>query len=48
MKALVENMRMNKRVGGGGNVEWGDVVALCRDVLAGISVSQPSMQPNPS
>ena len=46
VRALVENMRMNKRVGGGGNVEWGDVVVLCRDVLAGILVLQPSAQPN--
>ena len=48
VRALVENMRMNKRAGGGGNVEWSDVVALCRDVLAGILVSQLSVQPNPS
>ena len=39
VRALVENMRMNKRVSGGGNVDWLDVVALCRDVLAGVAVS---------
>ena len=48
VRASVENMRMNKRAGGGGNVEWSNVVALYRDVLAGILVSQPSAQPNPS
>ena len=42
VRALVENVRMNKRAGGGGNVEWKDVVALCRDAVAGISVLRPS------
>ena len=27
---------MNKRASGG-DVDWGDVVALCRDALAGVS-----------
>ena len=35
---LVDNMRMNKRAGGLGSVGWEDVVAICRDVLAGVSV----------
>ena len=42
VRALVENVHMNKHAGGGGNVEWKDVVALCRDALAGILVSRPS------
>ena len=38
VRALVENVRMNKRAGGGGDVAWKDVVALCHDALAGILV----------
>ena len=39
VRALVENVCMNKHAGRGDNVEWKDVVALCRDTLASISVS---------
>ena len=42
IRALVENISMNKHAGGGGNVECKGVVALCHDALAGISVSRPS------
>ena len=38
---LVDNMRMNKRAGGLGSVGWEDVVAICRDALAGVSVATP-------
>ena len=34
-------MRMNKCAGGLGSVGWEDVVAICRDVLAGVSVATP-------
>ena len=45
VRALVENVRMNKRASGG-NVDWGDVVALCRDALAGVSAASMNMNPN--
>ena len=40
-RLLVDNIRMNKRVGGLGSVGWEDVVAICRDALAGVSVMTP-------
>ena len=45
VRALVENVRMNKRASGG-NVDWGDVVALCRDALAGVSAVTTNTNPN--
>ena len=45
VRALVENVRMNKRASGG-NVDWGDVVALCRDALAGVSAATTNMNSN--
>ena len=45
VRALVENVRMNKRASGG-NVDWGDVVALCRDALAGVSTATMNKNPN--
>ena len=45
VRALVENVRMNKRASRG-NVDWGDVVALCRDALAGVSAATMNMNPN--
>ena len=45
VRALVENVRMNKRASGG-NVDWGDVVALYRDVLAGVSAATTNTNPN--
>ena len=44
MRLLVDNMRMNKRAGGLGSVGWEDVVAICRDALAGVSVA--TLPPN--
>ena len=41
MRLLVDNMRMNKRAGGLGSAGWEDVVAICRDALAGVSVMTP-------
>ena len=38
---LVDNMHMNKCAGGLGSVGWEDVVAICRNVLAGVSVATP-------
>ena len=43
-RLLVDNMRMNKRAGGLGSVGWEDVVAICRDALAGVSVA--TLPPN--
>ena len=40
-RLLVDNMRMNRRAGGLGSVGWKDVVAICRDALAGVSVTTP-------
>ena len=45
VRALVENVRMNKRASGG-NVYWGDVVALCRDALAGVSAATANTNSN--
>ena len=45
VRALVENVRMNKRASGG-NVDWGDVVALCRDALEGVSAATANPNPN--
>ena len=42
---LLDNIRMNKRAIGGGTVEWDDVVAVCRDSLAGVSLVQPNPTP---
>ena len=42
---LLDNIRMNKRAIGGGTVEWDDVVAVCRDSLAGVSLVQPNPAP---
>ena len=42
-RLLVDNMRMNKRAGGLGSVGWEDVVAICRDALAGVSVMTPPL-----
>lgn len=40
-RLLVDNMRMNKHAGGWGIAGWEDVVAICRDALAGVSVATP-------
>ena len=45
VRALVENVRMNKRASGE-NVDWGDMVALCRDALAGVSAATMNTNPN--
>ena len=42
---LLDNIRMNKRASGGETVEWDDVVAVCRDSLAGVSLVQPDSAP---
>ena len=34
----MDNVRINKRANGGGPVTWEDVVAICRDSLAGVSI----------
>ena len=31
MKALLDNVQVNKRANGGGSLMWADVVAICRD-----------------
>ena len=41
MRLLVDNMRINKCARGLGSVGWEDVVAICRDALAGVSVATP-------
>ena len=38
-RLLVDNMNMNRRAGGFGSVGWEDIVALCRNALAGVSVA---------
>ena len=45
VRALVENVHMNKRASGG-YVDWGDVVALCRDALAGVSATTTNTNSN--
>ena len=45
VRMLLDNIRMNKRAIGGGTVEWDDVVAVCRDSLAGVSLAQPNPTP---
>ena len=35
----MDNVRVNKRANGGGPVTWEDVVAICRDSLAGVSIA---------
>ena len=42
---LLDSIRMNKRASGGGTVEWDNVVAVCRDSLAGVSPAQPNPVP---
>ena len=31
MQALLDNVKVNKRVNGGGSLTWADVVVICRD-----------------
>ena len=38
---LVDNMHMNKHAGVLGSVGCKDVIAICRDALAGVSVATP-------
>ena len=45
VRLLADNVRMNKRASSG-NVDWGDVVALCRDALAGVSAATTNTNPN--
>ena len=45
MRMLLDNIHMNKQASGGGTVEWDDVVAVCRDSLAGVSLAQPNPAP---
>ena len=35
----MDNTRVKKRANGGGPVTWEDVVAICRDSLAGVSIA---------
>ena len=39
VRLLLDNIRVNKRANGGGPVTWEDVVAICRDSLAGVSLA---------
>ena len=39
VRLLLDNVRVNKRANGGGKVTWEDVVAICRDSLAGVSIA---------
>ena len=45
VRMLLDNIRMNKRASGGGMVEWDDIVAVCRDSLAGVLHAQPNPAP---
>ena len=40
---LLDNGRVNKRANGGGMVSWEDVVAICRDTLAGVSLADSNV-----
>ena len=40
-RLLVDNMRMNKPACGLGSVGWEDVVAICKDALADVSIVTP-------
>ena len=35
----MDNVHINKRANGGGPVTWEDVVANCRESLAGVSIA---------
>lgn len=46
VRMLLDNVRVNKRASGRGPVTWEDVVAICRDSLAGVSIANvPSTMP---
>ena len=39
VRLLLNNVCVNKRANGDGPVTWEDVVAICRDSLAGLSIA---------
>ena len=45
VQLLLDNLRVNKRANGGGAVTWEDVVAICRDSLAGVSLAVANAAP---
>ena len=45
VQLLLDNVRVNKRANGHGIVNWEDVVAICRDLLAGISLTVGNAAP---
>ena len=42
---LLEKIRVSKHANGGGPVTWEDVVAICRDSLAGVSLATANVAP---
>ena len=45
VRMLLDSIRLNKRASGGGTVEWDDVLAICRDLLAGVSFAKQNPVP---
>ena len=43
IQSLLDNVRVNKRANGGGNVIWADVVAICRDQFSGVALMPSSV-----
>ena len=42
---LLDNVCLNKRASSGKRVEWDDVVAICRDSLAGVYLAKLDLVP---
>ena len=45
VRLLLDNVRVNKCASGGDSVTWEDMVAICRDLLAGVSLTVANAVP---